>query len=279
MNRNINHILVPTDFSGYSKKSFTYALLIAGKMGASVSLMHCIEPPYDFASTVESTLEQLKRGAKRKLDEMFKEAMKDERFKDVHVDTALVTGMTKASIIEFVDLHDIDFIVMGSMGVSALRKRLFGSNSIDIALRASVPVLVVPESITDTEFENILYATDYRENDLESIRYLGKMAELFNASVHVVHIEEDDNLESDIRFRGFRELVREEGVYDKLTFDHYFDSKPFVGLSRYMEDKNIDILSMTRYRKSLIKSLFDKNHTKEMSYYSEIPILVIPGDG
>lgn len=64
MNKNINHILVPTDFSGYSKKSFIYALIIAEKTGASVSLMHCIEPPYDFASTVESTLEQLKRGTK-----------------------------------------------------------------------------------------------------------------------------------------------------------------------------------------------------------------------
>lgn len=253
--------------------------MIAEKTGASVSLMHCIEPPYDFASTVESTLEQLKRGAKRKLDEMFKEAMKDERFKDIHVDTVLVTGMVKASIIEFVDSHNIDFIVMGSMGVSALRKRLFGSNSTDIALRASIPVLVVPESITDTDFNNILYATDYRENDLESIRYLGKLAELFNASIHVVHIEEDDTLESDIRFRGFRELVNEQDVYDKLYFAHYFDSKPFAGLSRYMEDKNIDVLSMTRYKKSLTKSLFNKNHTKEMSYYSEIPILVIPGDG
>lgn len=63
MRINIKHILVPTDFSGYSKESFNQALLIASKTDAKVTLLHCIALPYDFASTVESTFEQIKRGS------------------------------------------------------------------------------------------------------------------------------------------------------------------------------------------------------------------------
>jgi nucleotide-binding universal stress UspA family protein len=142
----VKNILVPTDFSDYSKKSFEQALVIASETGASVTLLHCIEPPYDFASTVESTLEQMKRGANRRLNDMFQKLMKDERFKNIQGTTMLATGLTKATVMEIVKSRDIDLIVMGSMGVSALRKRLFGSTSTDIAFRSPVPVIIVPES-------------------------------------------------------------------------------------------------------------------------------------
>jgi len=87
----VKNILIPTDFSDYSKKSFEQALVIASETKASVTLLHCIEPPYDFASTVESTLEQMKRGANRRLNDMFQKLMKDERFKNIQGTTMLLT--------------------------------------------------------------------------------------------------------------------------------------------------------------------------------------------
>ncbi len=277
MTFNSKHILVPTDFSEYSKKSFTQALLIASKTDAKVTLLHCIEPPYDFASTVESTLEQIKRGSKRRLDEMYKQAMKDERFSSVQIDTVLITGMAKASIMEIVQTRHVDLIVMGSMGVSGLRKKLFGSTSTDVALRSEVPVLIVPETQTDKGFDQILFATDYRENDLESLGFVSGLAGLFDSTIHVVHIADDDNFQTDLSFRGFRDLVKEQIQYDPLNFDQYYEKSPFRGLSRYIENNKIEMLVITKYKKTVLKSLFDKNHTKEMSQYSALPVFVIPG--
>jgi len=274
---NINHILVPTDFSEYSKKSFTQALLIASKTDAKVTLLHCIEPPYDFASTVESTLEQIKRGSKRHLDEMYKQAMKDERFYKVQIDTVLITGMAKASIMEFVPTREVDFIVMGSMGVSGLRKKLFGSTSTDIALRSDIPVFIVPENEAYKGFDNILFATDYRNSDLESLSYVSGLAGLFDSTIHVVYIADEENFETDINFRGFRDLVNEKIKYEQLNFDRYYEKSPFRGLSRYIENNKIEMLVITKYKKTVLKSLLDKNHTKEMSHYSALPVLVIPG--
>ncbi len=273
----VKNILVPTDFSEYSKKSFEQALVLASETKASVTLLHCIEPPYDFASTVESTLEQMKRGANKRLNDMFQQLMKDDRFKNIQGNTMLATGLTKATVMEIVKSRDIDLIVMGSMGVSALRKRLFGSTSTDIALRSPVPVIVVPESDVNKGFNHILFATDYRPNDIETIKSLVQIAELFDSTIHIVHISSQESFDSNLSFRGFRELVKEEVSYSKLNFDIYFDDETFTGLSRYIENNDIDMLVMTRYKKSIMKSLFEKNHTKEMGYYSRIPIMVVPG--
>jgi nucleotide-binding universal stress UspA family protein len=273
----VKNILVPTDFSDYSKKSFEQALVIASETGASVTLLHCIEPPYDFASTVESTLEQMKRGANRRLNDMYQHMLKDDRFTNVQGNTMLATGLTKATVMEIVKSRDIDLIVMGSMGVSALRKRLFGSTSTDIALRSPVPVIIVPESEVETGFDQILFATDYRPHDIESLKYVSNIAELFNSTIHIVHISDQESFDSDLRFRGFRELAKEEISAAKLNFDIYFDGNPFNGLSRYIQNNDIGMLVMTRYKKSIMKALFEKNHTKEMGYYTTIPIMVIPG--
>ena len=41
----IRHILAPTDFSDYSKKALSDALDLAQTFGATLSLLHVIEPP------------------------------------------------------------------------------------------------------------------------------------------------------------------------------------------------------------------------------------------
>jgi nucleotide-binding universal stress UspA family protein len=273
----IKNILVPTDFSDYSKKSFEQALVIASKNGATVTLLHCIEPPYDFASTVESTLEQMKRGANRRLNDMYQQALKEERFKGIEGSTMLATGLTKATVIEIIKSREIDLVIMGSMGVSGLRKRLLGSTSTDIALRSPVPVIIVPESEVSKGFDQILFATDYRPNDIEALKFLSQLAGLFNSTIHIVHVSGQQSFDSDLSYRGFRELVKEEITYSNLNFDIYFDDEPFTGLSRYIENHDIDLLVMTRYKKTIMKSLFEKNHAKEMGYYSKIPIMVVPG--
>jgi len=273
----ISHILVPTDFSLYSEKAYMTALAIASKANASITLLHAIEPPYDFASTVESTLEQMKRSCRKRLEEMVKKAVRNEKFKDVHVDSVLVTGASRTAIIEAIDTREADFLVLGSQGSSGLRKKLFGSVASDIALKSSIPVLVVPESEGEIQFNHILFATDYRNSDLESLNQLTNFAKFFESHIHILHVEEEETLSSEISFRGFREIVLEKVLYKDIKFDLYIDKDPFMGLSRYMKNQNIELLALTRYKKTVLKSLLEKNLTRNLSYYSTTPLLVIPG--
>lgn len=273
----MSQILVPTDFSSYSEKAFMNALTLASHYKASITLLHAIEPPYDFASTVESTLEQMKRSCRRRLEGLVKKAIKNEKFKDIHIDTMLVTGASRTAIREATETKKADLIVIGSQGASGMRKKLLGSVAADVALKSSKPVLIVPEGEGEPGFRNILFATDYRDGDLESLTYLASLASNFDSDIHIVNVAEKESLESEMTFRGFREAVIEKIPYKKFQFELYFDKDPFLGLSRYMENKDIGLLVITRYKRTVLETLFAKNHTRKMSYYSTIPLLIIPG--
>ena len=51
------HILAPTDFSEYSKKAVAFALELAMKFGAKLTILHVIElPPYPIEGYVPPSL-------------------------------------------------------------------------------------------------------------------------------------------------------------------------------------------------------------------------------
>lgn len=69
----VKHILLPTDFSDCTKNALKFATKIAGKNGASVTLLHTIEPPYNFSAVIEDMLDRLKKTANSQLDKLIQE--------------------------------------------------------------------------------------------------------------------------------------------------------------------------------------------------------------
>ena len=57
-------IILPIDFSDNSKKALEFAIFLADKKNASITLVHVIELVYDFASQAAITMEILHRDAK-----------------------------------------------------------------------------------------------------------------------------------------------------------------------------------------------------------------------
>jgi len=64
---------------------------------------------------------------------------------DVEVSTAIEDGSPSTAILEFVDDHDIDIIVMGFRKRSPTGKALFGSTAQDVLLSTDCPVVTVPK--------------------------------------------------------------------------------------------------------------------------------------
>ena len=271
-------ILVPVDFSGYSIKATDYALKIASNSKSEVTLFHTIEPPYDYASILETNIKQIERGIQRKLDQLKKELSARKEFKEITIETAVITGQKRSSIPAFAREENYNLIVMGSRGESPFRKKLFGSISTAVALRSPIPVIIVPEDDKEPDFTNIMYATDYRKGDISALERLSVLAGFFKSSIHVVHISETDDFEPQLKFRGFRNLVNEKLPDSKIHHDIYFDKNLLTGLSRFIEDKSIGLIVLSRYRKSVIRALFETNHTKEMGYYAKTPLLILPSE-
>lgn len=144
----VGRILVPVDGSELSLRAAEAAAELAGRMGASVTLLTAVEPPAVAGEYVsEAVLQQLRHGVEQALQALLDQAAARVRPLQPQVETRIVSGSPAAAIaIEAATGYDL--IVMGSrgMGLAPADRHLLGSVAEGVLRRTRCPVLVIPDS-------------------------------------------------------------------------------------------------------------------------------------
>jgi nucleotide-binding universal stress UspA family protein len=140
------HILVPVDGSPGSETALAYAL--EERPDARVTLLHVVNPVSSFGYGDEAyfDIEGYQAEARRQRDrgeQLLEEARETAAERGVDAETLLLTGKPATRILETIESHDVDHVVMGSRGRSGVGRVLFGSVAEAVTRRASVPVTVV----------------------------------------------------------------------------------------------------------------------------------------
>ena len=272
------HILIPTDFSACSRMALMYAGSIAEKTGAKITLLNIIEPPFNFPTNVEGVIDYLKENAEQHLESMEQEFEKKFGGKNIKMKSQLRIGKPVSQIIEAIGDSKVDLVVMGSGTLESKRNLFYGSISSDIMLSSPVPVLAVPENAKDLKFENFLFTTNFRPGDFKNLLETANFATLFGSDIHMLHVAKEKDLETEIKFRGIKDLAKEEKLLSKVNFELLIDRDIISGMSTFIDSKNISLLILNRYKKSVLESMLDENHTKKMRIYSKVPLLVLVGE-
>lgn len=145
-------ILVPYDGSKYYKKSLEEAIEIAKKFGSKIYLLHVIDaltaiPPIhddpDYHIEMKK-FQQVLKNAVSKSDLILRNEVLHCKEKDVDADHRVIIGSAADVILKFAKKTEIDLIVMGSQGLSGIRKIMaLGSVSRKVSELAQCPVLLV----------------------------------------------------------------------------------------------------------------------------------------
>ncbi len=158
MEPDIKKVLVPIDFSDYSKSALKYAVNFTKQFNAELMLIYVVEPviyPPDFSMgqiaipTVD--LEMDKRAA----EELEKLARK-EIPENIRVKTLVKTGKPFIEIIETAAEEKADIIIIASHGHTGVEHILFGSTAEKVVRKAPCPVLTIREPIKGYNFKDEL---------------------------------------------------------------------------------------------------------------------------
>lgn len=145
----IKKVLVPIDFSDYSKNALKYAVNFAKSFGADMTLIYVVEPiiyPPDFSMgqiAIPTISTEWDDRAREELDKLAKTEIPAE----VKVKTLIKTGKPFVEIIETAAEEDIDIIIIAAHGHSAVEKILFGSTADKVVRKAPCPVLTIREPL------------------------------------------------------------------------------------------------------------------------------------
>jgi nucleotide-binding universal stress UspA family protein len=137
------HCLVPIDFSEYSLHALDYAVELAGKLYARLTLLHVIQSlpvggadmgitlPYAYIENLEAEL--------RRSLESYRERI---TAKGLLSDSVIVHGVPFQEIIETARARQVDLIIMGTHGRTGILHVLLGSVAEKVVRLAPCPVLV-----------------------------------------------------------------------------------------------------------------------------------------
>lgn len=273
----VNHILFPTDFSQNAERALPFAAEIALKTDAKLTLFHATQEQMDMAPDFEKTQNQVIDDSSNHFDELLN-ILERYRYDDLKISTAIQKGQTVTALLNQIKERSIDLIVMGTKGVTDDRNAIWGSVASSVIQKSPIPVLTVPINSSLDNFNNFIFTTDYKEGDLKMLSSSIDIARLFDANLDVLHVSDQKNLESEIKFRGFREIVKEHITYDTITFHHNYELDFFPSISEFLADHPESLLVMVRYKKTFWEKLTNRSLSKEMAFYSKVPLLVLIGD-
>lgn len=272
------HILFPTDFSETSKRALHYALEIAHRTKASLHLMHTLEEPYNFAPLLEDYLQRVRRKVETLFEEMLAGIDTKKKYPDLKIKTRIVNGRVAFSILEEAEELKADLIIMGTTGASGISKVLFGTKTTEVILGSKIPILAVPANSKYKGLDHITFLTDYNDGDLDALKRTSDLGKLFDSGMSVMHIEFDRNLKAETTFRGFKEIastkIKNPDMHFELMIQHSF----IAGVADFLETQPTDLLTMVRYKKKFFTNLLNKNHSKELAFYTKLPLLIWIGE-
>jgi len=144
----IEKVLVPTDFSDFSKLAIQYGLSFCREYGAKMILLHVLEDPFypatgaSFGFDMSDFFTRMEAESRERLEEI----VTPEMAKGIDIERVLVRGTPFLEIIREAKERRVDMIVVATHGRSGLAHVLMGSVTEKIVRKAPCPVLVVREA-------------------------------------------------------------------------------------------------------------------------------------
>ncbi len=136
----IKTILFATDFTSITARAEAYALSIAKAMGASVTLIHAIEPVDGATDEIQGFLESRRKSAENKIEEIAARF----RAEDVECHTRVEIGKRWKAVADAGSGGPFDMVVLGSHKIRDGDKVYLGTTTHKVFFATDVPLMVVP---------------------------------------------------------------------------------------------------------------------------------------
>ncbi|MEO6844485.1 MAG: universal stress protein [Ginsengibacter sp.] len=276
-------LLVPTDFSECADKAINFAVETSKILPVQITLLHSYEINSslytDYIGVNKEYNQTILNGAKEKLSDLKRDI---EEANGEIADIAVSTDSLQEAIKKCVEEEKFDLIIMGTLGATGIKEKLWGSRTASTIGKSSIPVLAVPNDYKWKKPQKILFATNQFEKNPAILNYIFELAGLYMANIQVaVFTDEDDDkagtfLDHKQKISEYELFLKENYKEDTLTSTHLYGENFEETLQHFIKENNIDILVMVTYPHNFWNRIFNPSKTKRMSYHSQVPLLAIP---
>jgi len=279
-------ILVPTDFSDQAHAALDLAAELARINNSELLLLNVLDVPGGHAFTPGGSSFNVMGGPAYagELDNVYvvelhnktKEKLQDiidsEKFNDIDIRYKLQLGNPYHNISEEITKNNVDLVVMGTRGASGIEEVLIGSNTEKVVRLAKCPVLTVKEKVSATSLKNIVFASNFTEEEDNVIAELKKMQKMLDAKLHLVKINTPSNFETQRQINKEINAFVEKYKLENYTINIYNDSVEEDGIVYFSEDINADMIALATHGRTGFMHLLSGSIAEDVVNHSKRPV-------
>ena len=270
-------ILFPTDFSENAVHASRYAGMMAKLFDANVILLHVYHipmvPAYNTSFEVKDAVSQNENEIKQQLQTFATAFRMDSNLASERVIQKVEYGFASEKTIEIANSMKVDMIVMGTKGASNMLDKWLGTHAQDVMTKAECPVFTIPSDVSIEFPQRILYAADFKDDEIHAVQKVLDIAKPLGATCKVIHIHEE--FEPNIG-HIVEETIRELETNfkeDDVTVQQFHRDDTIEGLETYMKTYEPDILALAIHEKSFLDNIFSTSISNHFIQEAKIPIL------
>lgn len=284
-------ILVPVDFAPHSYQALDVAIDWAYKLNAEITILHTYFLPilssipfgdnFSFDINAEEMVVDLKEKAEEELKKIVlyaEERTSSKPLKKVAIKSHLTSGIAEEEIVKYSNTYRPTLIVMGTRSKDKKSNDLIGSVTAEVLDIASFPVLAIPEVFKYTQvddFKNVLFVTNFEENDLMALEKLDEIIKPIDVNIHCVHIgNHKDGKWDDVKMKGLHEHLTRKHKESKITCSLVDTTDYWKGIEDYILEHKIDLVTSTTHRRGFLSRIMNPNLSKKMLFHTDLPLLV-----
>jgi nucleotide-binding universal stress UspA family protein len=274
-------ILVPIDFSENSIIAARYAREIALENQDELVFLHVytkhVNKYANFVVHGEHIVDPTVKESEEQLNQLV--AVVKEKWPTLVINQLFDEGILAEVISKETTKNQYKVVVMGTKGASGIESVLIGSNTYDVIRDSQTPILAIPANATAYKKDTIALLTNFKPGELEVLK---QAIPVFGSKFHLllIHINKQ---EVDIKILDKKltdwidNIITETGIddvsYTVKNRSHFANSAEKIanGIQTMIRDENIDIILITKSRKTFFQNLFNENIIKEMAMGIVIP--------
>lgn len=144
----------------------------------------------------------------------------------------------------------------------------------DLADKIDKPVLAFPLNTAYRGIKTIVYATDFNEHDIETLKELAMVAKRLEASITLCHIIKSEDYDVELKMSGFQELLRRKIDFVPIQILEEQAKNVSKGIKQFSKKYHADLIVLLKEDKNFLQSIFGHSTTKAMLKDIDIPILI-----
>ena len=226
------------------------------------------------AANTQMILEEMAQKAKEDLLQLSKEATAELPF-EINIEVLSEIGIKKMIVEELVSENKADMVILNSEPDVSFWEQSAANK--DIIYDINCPVWVIPEKTEYVPYSKVVYATNYKEEDIRNMKKLLKLAGTLNPEIVALHITDTTDFEEKVKQKGFLDTLQKNTGYDKMNVKALLEREnDHVAqlINDYSSDIDANLVVLLKENRHFLDRLFKQSPTKQLVKEAKLPVLI-----